>query len=106
MSAAITMSTHGPDRIMFRGLNRMLLSTPLEPYLRRLPGRPKFRLTEPEYRDGYMAQWEVRDDDTLWLTRLKTRPDDDGPDPGLRLVFSSAADAVAATWVSQLLRTT
>ncbi|HKA08037.1 MAG TPA: TIGR02996 domain-containing protein [Gemmataceae bacterium] len=82
------------------------MSTPLESHLRGLPSRPEFRLTGPEYRRGYMAQWEVRVDDTLWLTGLKTRPDDDGPDPGLRQVFPAAAEAVAATWVSQLLRST
>jgi uncharacterized protein (TIGR02996 family) len=98
------MSTHGPDWITFRGRNRMLLSFPLEPYLRGLPARPDFRLTGPEYQRGYMGEWEIRADDTLWLTGLKTRPDDDGPDPGLRLVFPAAPGPVAATWVSQPLR--
>src|SRR5262245_17819794 len=104
MSGAIAMSTHGPDWIIFRGQRRMLLSTPLEPYLRELPGRPDFRLTRLEYRRGYMAQWEVREDETFWLTGLNTRDENDGPDPGLRLVFPAASGAVPATWVSQMLR--
>jgi uncharacterized protein (TIGR02996 family) len=52
-----------------------------------------------------VAQWEVRDD-TLWLTDLKTRPEDEGPDPGVRLVFPAANGAIPAMWVSQLLRST
>jgi uncharacterized protein (TIGR02996 family) len=106
MSGAIAMRTDRPDWIIFRGQNRILLSSPLEPYLRGLPGRPDFRLTGTDYRRGYIAQWEVRDDDTLWLTGLKTRADHDGPEPGLRLVFPAAANAVAAKWVTQLLHST
>src|SRR5262245_7309392 len=97
------MSTQGPDWIEFRGRNRMLLSMPLDPYLRELPRRPDFRLTGDGYERGYMAQWEVRADHTLWLTGLRTRPDSDGPEPGLEVVFATA-NPVAATWVSQPLR--
>jgi uncharacterized protein (TIGR02996 family) len=96
------MSTHGPDWIEFRGRNRMLLSTPLEPYLRDLPRRPDFRLTGEGYQRGYMAQWVVRADHSLWLTGLKTRADNDGPEPGLALVFTTS-NPVPANWVSQLL---
>jgi uncharacterized protein (TIGR02996 family) len=97
------MSTQGPDWIEFRGRKRMLLSMPLEPYLRELPSRPDFHLTGLGYQRGYMAQWEVRADDTLWLTGLKSRSDNDGPEPGLSLIFPTG-NPVAATWVSQLLR--
>jgi len=100
------MSDQGADGITFRGQRRMLLSTPLEPYLRGLPSRPDFRLSGQHSHRGFEAQWEVRDDDTLWLTSLKTCPDNEGPDPGLRVVFPAANDAVAAIWVSQLLRST
>jgi uncharacterized protein (TIGR02996 family) len=99
------MSTSGLDRIAFRGRTRIVLNHALEPYLRRLPHRPDFRLTGPDYIRGYMAQWEVRVDDTLWLTSLKTRPDEDGQEPGLRSVFPTAIGPVAATWVSQSLVT-
>ena len=99
------MSTPGCDRIAFRGRTRMVLNHALEPYLRRLPRQPDFRLTGPDYKRGYMAHWEVRADDTLWLTGLRTRPEEDGPDPGLRLVFPTAIGPVAAEWVSQSLVT-
>src|SRR6187200_3643891 len=98
------MGKLGPDWIEFRGSNRLLFSEPLEPHLRELPRRPDFRLPGLGYERGYMAQWEVRADHSLWLVGLKTRPDDAGPEPGLGLVFPGANGAIAATWVSQLLR--
>ena len=88
------------ERLSFRDRDLTLHSQHLlEPYLRNLPERPDFRLRTI----GYSAAWEIRDDDTLRLTSLKTRPDNDGPDPGLRLLFPTAAP-VAATWVNQTLR--
>ncbi len=98
------MSLQDPDWIVFRGANRMLLSQPLEAYLRELPGRPDFRLRVPGQNRGYVASWEVRDDHSLWLTGLETRPPSDGPDPGPSLVFPSGGP-VRATWVSQPLWT-
>ena len=81
------MSLQAPDWITFRGRHRQLHSHPLEAYLRALPDRPDFRLGGPGQDRGYVASWEVRPDDTLWLTGLTTRPDGDGPDPGTQLVF-------------------
>ncbi|HJZ89276.1 MAG TPA: TIGR02996 domain-containing protein, partial [Gemmataceae bacterium] len=56
-------------------------------------------------RRGYVASWEVRDDDTLWLTGLQTRLDETA-DPGLRAVFPDAAGPLEATWVKQRLQVT
>jgi uncharacterized protein (TIGR02996 family) len=96
------MSLQVPDWIVFRGQHRQLLSYPLEPYLKGLPHQPDFRLRGSGQDRGYVASWEVREDDTLWLTGLTTRPDGDGPDPGVGLVFP-AAGPVAAIWVNQPL---
>src|SRR4051812_13341798 len=88
------------ERLSFRNRDLTLHSQHLlEPYLRNLPERPDFRL-QPI---GYTAAWEIRDDATLWLTSMKTRSDNEGPDPGLQLLFPTTAP-VAATWVSQTLR--
>jgi uncharacterized protein (TIGR02996 family) len=84
---------------------RWVRNNPLEAYLRNLPSRPDFRLTGPDFVRGYVAQWEIRHDDTLWITGLKTRTDVEGRDPGLRLVFPDAAGPVAATFVRQSLNT-
>ncbi|HEX3148373.1 MAG TPA: TIGR02996 domain-containing protein [Gemmataceae bacterium] len=93
------------ERLTFRGRELSLSGQhPLEPYLLKLPARPDFRL-QRTVDVGYVAAWEVRTDDTLWLTSLQTRPDDAGPDPGMRLLFPNVA-AVAATWLSQTLRAT
>ena len=91
------------DWIAFRGRNRMLLSYPLEPYLMQLPARPDFGYEGARHR-GYIASWEVRPDDTLWLTGLQTRPNPADPDPGIALVFP-AGGPVPAAWVNQPLRT-
>jgi uncharacterized protein (TIGR02996 family) len=88
------------DVLTFRGERRALDSAPLEPYLRGLPGKPDFRLRPEEGRNGYVAHWQVRPDDTLWLDRLDTRPAADGPDPGVALLFPEATGAVFARWVS------
>lgn len=96
------MSLQVPDRITFRGQRRQLLSYPLEPYLKGLPHQPDFRLRGSGHDRGYVASWDVRDDDTLWLTGLTTRPDGDGPDPGIGLVFP-AAGPIVASWVNQPL---
>src|SRR5262245_61399584 len=98
------MSLQVPDRILFRGRHRQLLSYPLDAYLRDLPEQPEFRLRGQGQRRGYIASWEIRDDYTLWLTGLETRPPDDGPDPGPRLIFPSDGP-VRAIWVSQPLWT-
>jgi uncharacterized protein (TIGR02996 family) len=92
------------DWIVYDGVRRPLDSTPLESYLRDLPARPDLRLPDDVSRTGYVAQWEVRADDTLWLTNLETHPADQGPDPGLRLVFPEATGPVFASWVSLGLR--
>jgi len=96
------MSLQVPDWIIFRGRHRQLLSYPLDAYLRALPDRPDFRLRGSGQDRGYVASWEIRADDTLWLTGLITRPDGDGPDPGIGLVFPSPG-RVAANWVTQCL---
>jgi uncharacterized protein (TIGR02996 family) len=82
----------------------MLMSIPLESFLRNLPSRPAFRFQEPGYQRGYLGSWEVRSDDALWLTGLRTVPQDEGADPGLRLVFPDATGPVPATWVRQSLQ--
>jgi uncharacterized protein (TIGR02996 family) len=92
-----------PDWLHFRGRRRMLLSYPLDAYLRDLSEQPALRMWSTANRRGYVATWEVRDDDTLWLTGLQTRLDDQA-DPGLRAVFPDAAGPVEARWVSQSLR--
>src|SRR5262245_43222888 len=98
------MSLQVPDWITFRGRHRQLFSFPLDAYLRNLPQRPAFRLGGHRHNRGYVASWDVRDDDTLWLTGLITRAEDDGPDPGTRLVFP-APGPVSATWVRLSLLT-
>jgi len=97
------MSLQVPDWITFRSRQRQLLNYPLDAYLRDLPEQPDFRLRGQDQNRGYVASWEVRDDDTLWLTGVRTREDGDGPDPGTGLVFPTAGP-VPATWVSQPLR--
>jgi uncharacterized protein (TIGR02996 family) len=97
------MSQQDPDWIAFRGRNRMLLSYPLDAYLRDLPARPDFEYARAGHR-GYLASWEVRQDHTLWLTGLMTRPAGPEPDPGLTLVFHEGGP-VPATWVNQPLLT-
>jgi uncharacterized protein (TIGR02996 family) len=93
-----------PDWLVYDGVRRPLDSTPLEPHLRPLPVRPEFRLPDAVSRTGYVAYWEIRPDETLWLTNLETHPADQGPDPGLRLVFPDATGPVLATWVTHRLR--
>jgi uncharacterized protein (TIGR02996 family) len=92
------------DRLVYRGEEWQLESTPLEPHLRNLPARPDFRVPLGVSRTGYVACWEVRPDDTLWLTALQTLPADEAPDPGLRLLFPAAAGPVPAAWVSHQVR--
>src|SRR5436309_12079532 len=97
------MSLQIPDWITFRCRHRQLFSFPLDPYLRELPARPDFRIGGSHVTRGYVASWEVRDDDTLWLTGLTTRPAGEPADPGLALVFGHPGPR-AATWVNQPLR--
>jgi uncharacterized protein (TIGR02996 family) len=98
------MAFRTPDWLLLDGQRRMLLDHPLDAYLRKLPSQPDFRITDVDNTHGYVATWEVRPDDTLWLTDLVTRPADDGPDPGLKLVFPDASGPIPANWVSQRLR--
>ena len=91
------MSLQVPDWITFRGQHRQLLSFPLDSYLLRLTAQPDFRLRGPGQGRGYVASWEVRADDTLWLTGLTTRPDGDGSDPGIGLVFPVAGPCLLYT---------
>src|SRR4051812_9630921 len=93
----VSMSAQTSDWLVFRGHRRRLFSYPLEPYLRYLPSRPDFRLRRARY--GYEADWEIRADDTLWLTGLITRAPGDGIDPGLAELFPDAGGPVPATWV-------
>lgn len=81
----------------------MLLSFPLEGYVRNLPLRPDFQLVGTGHARGYVATWELRSDDSLWLTGLQTRPENTGPDGGLRVVFPQATGPIFASWASQLL---
>src|SRR5262245_16505908 len=97
------MSDQDPDWLLFRGRRRRLVSYPLDACLRNLSDRSALRMWTTANRRGYVATWEVRDDDTLWLTGLQTRLDETA-DPGLRAVFPDAADQVEATWVKQCLR--
>jgi len=97
------MSVDAPDWLLLNGRRRMLQSFPLEAYVRSLRLRPDFRLNGTGHRRGYVASWEIREDDTLWLTGLQTRPDIDGPDPGLRVVFPDSAGPASASWVHQSL---
>jgi uncharacterized protein (TIGR02996 family) len=97
------MSLEDPDWITFRGRHRMLLSFPLDAYLRKLAARPDFGFEGAQHR-GYIASWEVRPDDTLWLTGLKTQPDGPNSDLGIALVFPKGGP-VPATWVDQPLQT-
>jgi uncharacterized protein (TIGR02996 family) len=97
------MRQQDPDWIAFRGRNRMLLSYPLDAYLRDLPARPDFEYARAGHR-GYLASWEVRPDHTLWLTGLMTRPAGPEPDPGIALVFPNGGP-VSAGWVNQPLQT-
>jgi uncharacterized protein (TIGR02996 family) len=96
------MTAQANDWLHYRGRRRMLHSFPLDPYLRELPHQPAFHMWSATNRRGYVAHWELRDDDTLWLTALQTRLDDPA-DPGLRAVFPDAAGPIDATWVSQSL---
>ena len=96
------MSHPDPDWITFRGRRRQLHSFPLEPYLLTLSHTPDFRLDGRVRGRGYVATWEVREDDSLWLTDLDTQPED-GLDPGIALVFNSSGP-IAADWVNQPLR--
>jgi uncharacterized protein (TIGR02996 family) len=98
------MAGRAPDWLLLNGQRRMLLSHPLDSYLLSLPSQPDFRIVEVGNTHGYVATWELRPDDTLWLTELMTRPASDGPDPGLRLVFPDSSGPVAADWVSLQLR--
>jgi len=98
------MSAEAPDWLVLNGSRRMLQSFPLDAYLRHLPNQPDLRLNGEGYRRGYVASWEVRGDDTLWLTSLQTRPENDGPDPGMQAVFPQENGPIAATWVHQILR--
>ena len=97
------MSAQAPDWLVLDGRRRMLFSEPLQPIVRDLPNRPDFQIDDGVNRRGYVATWEVRADDTLWLTGLQTRTADDGPDPGLRLLFPDSTGSVFAKWVSQKL---
>jgi uncharacterized protein (TIGR02996 family) len=98
------MSTRAPDYLLFRGSRRLLVNFPLEPYLRELPAKPDFRIDDRGNKRGYVATWEVRDDDTLWFVELQSRGSNGGPDPGIRLVFPHANGPIAATWVSMRLQ--
>jgi uncharacterized protein (TIGR02996 family) len=91
------------DRLTFRGDRRVLSNAPLEPFLRGLPGKPDFRLRPEDGRNGYVAHWQIGSDDCLWLAGLDTRPPDQGPDPGLGLLFPEATGPVLARWVSMRL---
>ena len=93
------MSTRAPDYLVLHGRRRLLLNFPLESYLRELPAKPDFRMHDRANDRGYVATWEVKEDDTLWLIGLHTRVENDGPDPGLQLVFPNATGPIAATWV-------
>ena len=97
------MSVEAPDWLVLNGRRRMLQSYPLEAYVRSLRIRPDFRLNGTGHRRGYVASWEIRDDDTLWLTGLQTRTENDGPDPGLRIVFPQTTGPLFASWVHQSL---
>ena len=77
------MSERAPDVLILHGRRRPLISIPLEAYLRELSARPDLRLNSNGNNRGYIATWEVRPDDTLWLVALQTREFNDGPDPGL-----------------------
>lgn len=98
------MSRQAPDRLILDGRERMLINEPLEPFIREnCPVRPDFRFHDGINVRGYVATWEVRPDDTLWLIRLQTRLPDDGPDPGLQLLFLDRTAPIPAKWVSQKL---
>lgn len=97
------MSVEAPDWLVLNGRRRMLHSHPLEGYVRSLRLRPDFRLNGTGHRRGYVASWEIRSDDTLWLTSLQTRTEHDWPEPGLQAVFPKATGPVPASWVYQSL---
>jgi uncharacterized protein (TIGR02996 family) len=98
------MAQH-PDWLMFEGRRRMMETFPLEAYLRELPARPDLRFTENGNPRGYVAGWEMRDDDTLWLVALQTQSSrEHGVDPGLRLLFDNSRGPVLASWVHMRLR--
>jgi uncharacterized protein (TIGR02996 family) len=97
------MAFRDPDWLLMDGQRRMLLSHPLDRYLRELPSQPDFRISAVNNTHGYVATWEVREDHTLWLIHLQTRPAEE-PDPGIRLVFPGATGPVFAEWVAQELR--
>lgn len=94
------MSTRAPDYLLLHGRRRLLLNLPLEHYLLKLPTKPDFRIGDRAIHRGYVATWEVKDDETLRLIGLETREHNDGPDPGLRLVFPDAKGPITATWYS------
>jgi uncharacterized protein (TIGR02996 family) len=98
------MIERAPDFLVLEGQQRILVSFPLNAYLRELPAPPMFRIDDGVNQRGYVATWEVRPDHTLWLTRLQTRAAHDGPDPGIQLVFPGVTGPVAATWVCQELQ--
>ena len=98
------MSNQAPDWLAFRGRQRMMLSTPLESLLHSRTVRPDFYLHGPDNHRGYVAQWEIRDDALLYLTRLMTQPDSCVPDPNLSVLFPDASGPIEANWVSQCLR--
>jgi uncharacterized protein (TIGR02996 family) len=98
------MSNQAPDWLMFRGRLRMMLSTPLESLLHARTVRPDFYLHGPDNHRGYVAQWEIRDDGLLFLTRLMTQPDGCVPDPSLSVLFPDSVGPIEAKWVSQNLR--
>lgn len=94
------MSTRWPDYFLLHGRRRHLLNFPLQSYLLALPFQPDFRINERGNNRRYVATWEIKEDDTLWLIGLQTRNANDGPDPGIRLVFPNSDGPVAATWFS------
>lgn len=98
------MAVQAPDWLVFRGRRRRLFSYPFDQLLHNLPSRPDFRIRDADNNRGYVAHWEIRDDDTLWLTGLQTRAEQEGPDPGLAIVFPNASGPIQAKWVRQRLR--
>lgn len=100
------MSREAPDWLILDGRRRMLVNEPLESFLRNMSTRPDFEFHDGINTRGYVATWEAKPDDTLWLTSLMTRNANDGPelpDPGWRTVFSIPFGPIEATWVSQQL---
>jgi uncharacterized protein (TIGR02996 family) len=91
------------DWLVLGGRRRMLFADPLHRYLWNLPTRPDFRLPVSTSNRGYIATWELRDD-LFYLSDLQTCPPNQGPDPGVRLLFRDAREPVHATWVRERLR--